>query len=423
MMRSRLAVVSLCLLSACFDEAELTDEELAFDEEELFVSSKKIWQQLAIPVCWENGVAGNATERGWVKAKIEATWETASRVDFTGWGACPAVSTGVRISIQDVNPVTIGQGKELAGAPGGMILNFTFNNYSKAVCQASAAARKMCIEGVAVHEFGHALGIQHEHLRSDNPAGCVQPPGGPAGDTNVGPYDPSSVMNYCNSNWINGVLSAGDIAGVRQYYGSSTFDGNRKAAIAWPNGKIYFFNGSEYTRYTLASGKADSGYPKPIAGNWTGWPAAWASGVDAAVNWGNGKVYFFRGSQYLRFDVATDKVDQAPKAIAGNWPGWPAAFTGVDAVVNWGNGKAYFFRGSQYLRYSITLDKVDQAPKAIAGNWPGLFTSNIDYSVTPGNGKTYFFKGLQYAQYNMAADTVDTGFPLGIVGRWPGVPF
>jgi hypothetical protein len=97
--------------------------------------------------------------------------------------------------------------------------------------------------------------------------------------------------------------------------------------------------------------------------------------------WPNGKVYFFKGSKYDRYDVAADKVDAGyPKNIAGNWPGFPATFAaGVDAYVMWDNGKAYFFKGTKYIRYDVAADTVDAGyPKPIAGNWPGLFTSNID---------------------------------------------
>jgi hypothetical protein len=47
------------------------------------------------------------------------------------------------------------------------------------------------------------------------------------------------------------------------------------AAVAWNNGKAYFFKGSKYIRVNLAShphNTMDSGYPKPIAGNWPGGP-------------------------------------------------------------------------------------------------------------------------------------------------------
>lgn len=90
----------------------------------------------------------------------------------------------------------------------------------------------------------------------------------------------------------------------------------------WPNGKAYFFKGSQYERYDLATDKVDAGYPKPIAGNWPGFPASFAAGINAYVMWPNGKAYFFKGSEYIRYDLATDKVDAGyPKPISGNWPG------------------------------------------------------------------------------------------------------
>ena len=123
----------------------------------------------------------------------------------------------------------------------------------------------------------------------------------------------------------------------------------------------------------------DPGYPRPIAGNW---PGMWPEKIDAAICWpGNGKAYFFKGDQYLRYDIAGDKTDAGyPRPIAGNWPGFPADFAaGVQAAAVWNNGKAYFFKGSQYLRYDIAADKVDAGyPKPIAGNWPGFWPGGLD---------------------------------------------
>ena len=38
-------------------------------------------------MCWENPTAADATQRFWVKSQVEATWETVTYVDFTGWGS------------------------------------------------------------------------------------------------------------------------------------------------------------------------------------------------------------------------------------------------------------------------------------------------------------------------------------------------
>jgi hemopexin len=135
---------------------------------------------------------------------------------------------------------------------------------------------------------------------------------------------------------------------------------------------VYFFKGDQYLRYDIAADRVDPGYPLPIAGHW---PGLWTDHIDAGVVWPNGKAYFFRGSQYIRYDIATDKADPGyPADIKSGWPGFPSDFAaGVDDAVIWNNGKAYFFKGNEYLRYDIAADKTDAGyPAPIAGNWRGL---------------------------------------------------
>jgi hypothetical protein len=152
--------------------------------------------------------------------------------------------------------------------------------------------------------------------------------------------------------------------------------GTIDAAFYRGKGRAYFFVGDQYYRYTVIRNAVDAGYPRPIAGNWPGMSeAGFATGVDAAVNWDGNKVYFFKGGQYVRYDLALDKVDPGyPKPITGNWPGVAGGFeTGIDDAVNYGNGKVYFFRGNQYLRLDLGTKRVDSGyPKDIAPNWPGV---------------------------------------------------
>jgi hypothetical protein len=96
-------------------------------------------------------------------------------------------------------------------------------------------------------------------------------------------------------------------------------------------------------------------YPRKIA---DGWPGLWTQDIDAAVLWNNGKIYFFKGNQYMRYDVASAKVDpDYPRSISLNWQGlWPGD---IDAAVLWNNGTAYFFKGAKYVRYDVASGKVD----------------------------------------------------------------
>ena len=109
---------------------------------------------------------------------------------------------------------------------------------------------------------------------------------------------------------------------------ASFYKGIDAALMRDDNGKIYFFKGSEYVRFSNVSDGVDAGYPKPIAGNWKGLPSTFTSGIDAAL-WrqSNGKIYLFKGNQYVRISKVEDGMDAGyPKPIAGNWPGMPADF-------------------------------------------------------------------------------------------------
>jgi hemopexin len=154
------------------------------------------------------------------------------------------------------------------------------------------------------------------------------------------------------------------------------------AGVNWGNGKVYMFNlfmPDQYVRYDIGADRVDPGYPRPIAGNWPGvLEAGFTSGhgVYACVKWGQNREFLFQRNKYLPFDVGVDNVDAGyPLAIGGNWPGFAEAGFGesIDTAIRWWNGKAFFFLGNQYIRYDIATDKVDAGyPLPIAGNWPGM---------------------------------------------------
>jgi hypothetical protein len=204
--------------------------------------------------------------------------------------------------------------------------------------------------------------------------------------------------------------------------------------------RMFFFKDGSCFEYDPRAGadRVVNG-PFPIGTRFKGLNAAFSSGLDAAVNWGDGFVYFFKGDRYWKYDALGERADTpAPRKIATGWPTLPASFiTGIDAAFNSGTGKAYFFKGDEYVRYDVKSDRLDAPdpgtppyPRKIgdSNGWHGLplsFQAGIDAAVFAGDGKIYFFKDTEYVRLTFSSRTVDAispPYPLKIDPLWQGLP-
>jgi hypothetical protein len=161
------------------------------------------WTIRNIQVCWEpykpRRVFGKQYDqhsnlKEWSQRAVESSWGAqANKISFHGWKTCKEEEVGIRIAIaSDEDPHTTGMGTQLNGRRKGMTL------YAPLDIKSNYERWKL-VDGIAIHEFGHALGFNHEHNRPDTDRTKCSVFDGPQTDTWIrpGPYDPQSVMNYC----------------------------------------------------------------------------------------------------------------------------------------------------------------------------------------------------------------------------------
>jgi hypothetical protein len=170
-------------------------------------------------VCWENPDPKHSSQREAVRRAIADSWQRHSALVFEGWDGCAShAKADIRIAVADVNPHTRGLGTKLRNVTRGMVLNFDFSIWGEPCGRPDVY--ELCLKAIAVHEFGHAIGFAHEHNRDDRDESCLEKPQGTKGNVNLTPYDPASVMNYCNPTYGNhGELSPLDIESVQKLYG------------------------------------------------------------------------------------------------------------------------------------------------------------------------------------------------------------
>ncbi|RZA26992.1 MAG: hypothetical protein EOP10_01780 [Proteobacteria bacterium] len=235
-----LAMLLLCsLANAC---GQATDENDSTSETQSVVldATRSRWTNpSAIPVCIMNRAQISDEVFTDIKNYVVTEYANKTGLNFVGWGSCTnAQKTGKVIRVTFANKhnwattggMTAGGGLSMVGMTpsncgtdclgGTMRLDISTTG---AFPSKESNYRDFTVtrtRATAIHEFGHAIGLMHEHERSDA-EGCDRSDGSVVADdsryTYVTDYDSNSIMNYCHSG-SQTTLTKNDIAGVAYLY-------------------------------------------------------------------------------------------------------------------------------------------------------------------------------------------------------------
>ncbi|XP_067401904.1 matrix metalloproteinase-17-like [Emydura macquarii macquarii] len=277
---------------------------------------------------------------------------------------------------------------------------------------------------VAVHEFGHSLGLPHSPSKRSIMRPYYQ---GPVGDP----------LQY--------QLQADDRVDIQKLYGSRVLPSTEKPeasslldlpslprdfpalrsekefpdrcsssidAVARIRGETFLFKGQHFWRLTHGR-HLTSPRPALSAAFWRGLPGSLGK-VDAVYERPTDhRILFFSGPLYWLFkDNGVEEGYPRPVTDFGLPQG------GVDAAFSRPQDrKTYFFKGELQWRYDEAAGHMDEGFPARTLLW-GQLPTPLDDVLSGSDGELYAFKGRQYWKLDQHSLKLEKGYPRSIARDW-----
>ncbi|EDO48606.1 predicted protein, partial [Nematostella vectensis] len=261
------------------------------------------------------------------------------------------------------------------------------------------------LDWVALHEFGHSLGIDHSEVH-----GSIMFPWYQGYKQKIqltwddvmaiqGIYGTVTVKPYTGPTTPTKFPPAVDMCKVPRY----------DAWLLGKDGVTYAFTGDYYFTITdpsLIGGKG----PFKVADKWK----ELRTPIDAAYTRKDGRYVFFKDGFYWKYYQTTLEEHKPITAY-----GLPEELSGMDGIFVWGrNSRTYIFKDGYYWRYDEYNSRMDLGyPRQVDGVWKNI-PDKVDAIMKWRNEKTYFFKSGQYWRLDDFSIQSESGYPQSIAKKW-----
>ncbi|XP_075392822.1 matrix metalloproteinase-15 [Tenrec ecaudatus] len=288
---------------------------------------------------------------------------------------------------------------------------------------------------VAVHELGHALGLEHSNdplaimapfyqwmdtdnfrLPEDDLQGIQQlygtPDGRPQPTRPLPTPQRPGQPDHRPPRPPQPAPPAQPRATERPHqYGPDICDGDFDT-VAMLRGEMFVFKGLWFWR--VRHNRVLDNYPMPIGHFWRGLPGD----ISAAYERHDGRFVFFKGDRYWLFREANLEPGY-PQPLTSYGVGIP--YNRIDTAIWWEpTGHTFFFQEDRYWRFNEETQHVDPGyPKPISV-WQGVPVNPKGAFLSSDAAHTYFYKGTKYWKFDNERLRMDPGYPKSILRDFMG---